>query len=340
VLVLRPVLENDLESIYDLASKAETGMTTLPCDMDVLQNRIKESVKSFSFVPSKPGGESYFFVLEDVAKKKIVGTAAIFSKVGGYQPFYTYKVCGTHKESKTLNVKKDIQYLQLVMIHNGPTEMGTLFLLPEYRHGGNGRLLSLSRFMFMAEYKKCFEPYVIVELRGVLDKNDHSPFWDALGKHFFEVDFRKADLMVMRDKSFIADLMPEHPIYIPLLPEAAQKVIGKVHENTLPALHMLEGEGFQFNDEIDIFEAGPVMKATLGDIRTVRQSQNGIVTKIVQESSLESNFLIANVDSFHNFRVVKGDVKVLSGNEVQLSKDIAEAVRVKNSSRIRFVPIK
>ena len=315
-------------------------MTTLPCDRDVLQRRIKESVKSFSFVPDKPGGESYFFVLEDLDKKRIVGTSAIFSKVGGFQPFYTYKVCKVHKESKVLNVKKDIEYLQLVMIHNGPTEMGTLFLLPEYRHSGNGRLLSLSRFIFMAQYKKCFEPYVIVELRGVLDKNDHSPFWDALGKHFFEVDFKKADLMVLRDKSFIAELMPEHPIYIPLLPEAVQKVIGKVHDNTLPALHMLESEGFVFNDEIDIFEAGPVMKAELGNIRTVRESQERVVTKIVQESSQEGNVLIANVDSFHNFRVVRGHVETLSATEAQLTKETAQTLKIKSNSRIRFVPIK
>ena len=190
MLVLRPVAEDDLDKIYDLASQAEAGMTTLPSDIELLKRRIKESVKSFSIVPDKPGGEYYFFVLEDLVKNKIVGTSAIFSKVGGFQPFYTYRVCKTHKESKSLNVKNDIQYLQLVIVHNGPTELGTLFLLSEYRHGGNGRQLSLSRFMFMAQYKKCFEPFVIVELRGVLDKNDHSPFWDALGKHFFEVDFK------------------------------------------------------------------------------------------------------------------------------------------------------
>jgi len=340
MLVVRPVVEKDLDSVYELATQAEAGMTTLPADLDVLKSRIKQSVKSFSFVPEKPAGEAYLFVLEDLEKHKVVGTSAIFSKVGGFQPFYTYRVCKVHKESKTLNVKKDIEYLQLVAIHNGPTELGTLFLAPKYRKDGNGRLLSLSRFMFLAQYRKCFEPFVIVELRGVLDQNDHSPFWDALGKHFFEVDFRKADLMVLRDKSFIADLMPEHPIYIPLLSPEAQKVIGKVHENTLPALHMLEEEGFVFKDEIDIFEAGPVMKAGLDDIRTVRKSQEAMLAKIAPEVSKENNFLIANVDSFQDFRVVKGDVKVLSATDVQINADTVAALKVENGSRVRFVPVK
>lgn len=339
MLVVRPVKEDDLESVLALAAKAETGLTTLPPDRDILSRRIKESVRSFSSMPEKPSGETYFFVLEDLAKKTVVGTAAIFSKVGGFQPFYTYKICKVHKESKALNVKKDIQYLQLVMIHNGPTEMGTLFLLPEYRGNNNGRLLSLSRFLFMAQYRKCFEPYVLVELRGVLDANDHSPFWDALGKHFFEVEFRKADLMVMRDKTFIADLMPEHPIYIPLLPKTAQDVIGKVHVSTLPALHMLESEGFVFNDEIDIFEAGPVMKAKLEDIRTVRQSKEAKVEKIAGDAAAPEDFLIAGVDSFKNFKVVKGAVTV-SAKGVQVSKSAAQKLGLKKDSQVRFVPLK
>jgi arginine N-succinyltransferase len=339
MLIVRPVREDDLQKIYELAAKAETGLTTLPADMDVLGRRIKESVRSFASMPDKPAGETYFFVLEDLEKKRVVGTAAVFSKVGGYQPFYTYKVCTVHKESKVLNVKKDIQYLQLVMIHNGPTEMGTLFLLPEYRGNNNGRLLSLSRFMFMAQYRKCFEPYVLVELRGVLDANDHSPFWDALGKHFFEVDFRKADLMVMRDKSFIADLMPEHPIYIPLLPKAAQDVIGKVHETTLPALHMLKSEGFVFNDEIDIFEAGPVMKARLEDIRSVRQSREAKVEKIVADSPSPEDYLIAGAGSFQNFRVAKGNITT-TDKGVQISKTVAQALGVKKDNLIRFVRVK
>src|SRR5262245_50482936 len=133
MLVVRPVVEKDLDSVYDLATQAEAGMTTLPADLDVLKRRIRDSVKSFSFVPEKPGGETYLFVLEDLEKHKVVGTSAIFSKVGGFQPFYTYRICKVHKESKALNVKKDIEYLQLVVIHNGPTELGTLFLSPKYR---------------------------------------------------------------------------------------------------------------------------------------------------------------------------------------------------------------
>ena len=49
---------------------------------------------------------------------------------------------------------------------------------------------------------------MIAEMRGVIDDQGRSAFWDAVGKHFFEIDFPKADYLSMVNKKFIADLMP------------------------------------------------------------------------------------------------------------------------------------
>jgi len=81
------------------------------------------------------------------------------------------------------------------------------------------------------------------------------------GRHFFEVDFPTADALSFQNKKFIADLMPKHPIYIPLLPPEAQAVIGNVNDASRTALSILEREGFEFNGMVDIFEAGPVVQA-------------------------------------------------------------------------------
>ena len=89
-----------------------------------------------------------------------------------------------------------------------------------------------------------------------MDDHGRSPFWDALGKHFFDVDFPNADYLSLVNKKFIADLMPKHPIYIPLLPKDAQDVIGKVHEQTEPALKLLEAEGLRDRDVGDRAERG------------------------------------------------------------------------------------
>ncbi len=340
MMLIRPVAYEDLDQLYALSAQARAGLTTLPHDRGVLDQTIQESMKSFEAVPQKPGGEGYLFVIEDLAKNKLAGTTAIFSKVGGFEPFYTYKIHTVTKKSKLLNVKKQIRYLKLVIDHNGPSEIGTLFLSPEYRGEGNGKLLSLSRFIFMAQYQQCFENEVIAEMRGVIDENDRSPFWEALGRHFFEVEFKKADLMVMRDKSFIAELMPKHPIYISLLPKEAQDVIAKAHEDTLGALHVLEQEGFAFKREIDIFEAGPLVRAKIEEIRTVKESQEAVVIEIKDASpGFHPDAIIANVNSFQEFRAVVGGIND-SPEGVQLTSDVAGVLNVKKGDKIRFAPFK
>src|SRR6266571_4996548 len=115
MLVFRPITPEDLPQLAELAAAAS----------------------------ERPGGEIYLFVLEDLHTGKIVGTSAIVSKVGGFEPFYAYKIETTVAESETLNVRKEIKFLKLVTDHNGPCEIGSLFLSPEYRREGNGRFLSL-----------------------------------------------------------------------------------------------------------------------------------------------------------------------------------------------------
>jgi hypothetical protein len=66
--------------------------------------------------------------------------------------------------------------------------------------------------------------------------------------------------------------MPTHPISIPLLPPAAQAVIGRVHPETEPALAILRQEGFVATGMVDIFEAGPIVSCRRDDLRLVRQS--------------------------------------------------------------------
>jgi arginine N-succinyltransferase len=353
--VLRPVTESDLEGIYQLALKTGGGLTTLPPDRERLSEKIRESVKNFQFLPTKPSGEIYFFVLEDTAKKKIVGTSAVYSKVGGFQPFWTYEIKTAQKVSKVLNVNKEVQYLQVKMEHNGPSEIGTLFLDPEYRHGNCGRLLSLSRFLFVAEFRKLFEDSFVAELRGRIDKDGQSVFWDCLGAHFFDVPFEKADLMVNEDKSFIDDLMPKHPIYISLLPREAQVVIGMVHDDTRPAMRLLEQEGFSQIDEVDIFEAGPILEAPTDQIRCVKNSIRvscqkgepdqpqesgwGQIEKVNDQQNMRYH-LVANVKSALDFRVVASEISVGKDESISLPDEAMDCLGLDCGSAVRYVALR
>src|SRR5207237_1030239 len=80
--------------------------------------------------------------------------------------------------------------------------------------------------------------------------------------HFFGSEFSQADFLSgLGDKDFIEDLIPRHAIYVPLLPQPVRAVIGRAHRDAEPARRVLEGEGFRFAGEVDIFDAGPLLGA-------------------------------------------------------------------------------
>jgi arginine N-succinyltransferase len=88
------------------------------------------------------------------------------------------------------------------------------------------------------------------------------------------MDFSEADtLSATTDNQFILDLMPQHPIYIDLLPDTARAVIGQCHRDGEGARRLLEWEGFSFSNVVDIFDAGPLMSAKRDVIRTLRESR-------------------------------------------------------------------
>ncbi len=329
MLVLRPIKLDDLDQLLALATMTGFGLTTLPRDAELLRERILESDNSFDRIAKRPRGETYLFVLEDLKNGKVVGTCGIVSKVGGFEPFYAYRVETSVHQSEMLSVRKEIQKLQLVVEHNGPSEIGSLFLHPGYRQHNNGRLLSLARFLFMAEHLHRFDPVVIAEMRGVIDDRGQSPFWDAIGKHFFEIDFPKADYLSMVNKKFIADLMPTHPIYVPLLSPDAQAVIGQVHEQTRPALKMLEDEGFRKTGMIDIFEGGPVVSCRRDDVRTIRESRRATIIDVADElvTAGSDEHIIANTR--RDFRVCKGSVETRGEEGIRVNSRTALSLNVK-----------
>lgn len=337
MLVIRPVEIKDLDRLYEMANLAGFGLTSLPKDKRILHSRIVESIHSFSKPAEKPGGELYIFVLEDREKGIVAGTANIVSKVGGFEPFYAYKVETCVHHSMMLNIRKEIQTLTLMAEHSGPAEIGGIFLAPEYRKHGAGRLLSLFRFLFMFLDPKRFEPLVIAEMRGVVDDAGRSPFWEALGRHFFDMDYSKADLLSVADKRFIADLLPTCPIYVPLLPPEAREVIGEVHEQAKPALRMLEQEGFGYSGMVDIFEAGPIVACPLDRIRTVRESRVTTVDQITNEEPSSVPFIVACTRK--DFRACLGAAEEGPSGGIRISVRVADALGVTLGDRVIMSPL-
>jgi arginine N-succinyltransferase len=336
--IVRPVRDTDLDDIFALAEQATIGITTLPKNRGLLAARIRASAQAFAKIDGTLRGESYLFVLEDLARAKVIGTSGVVSNVGGFEPFYSYEIVKHRLRSEFLGVNKEIEALHLVKDHDGPCEIGSLFLSPEHRGSGRGRLLSLARFVFMAERPTFFAPVVIAEMRGQIDERGGSPFWEAVGRHFFDVDLAEADYQSAVNKRFIGELMPEHPIYIALLPPAAQAAIGVVHPKTKPAAELLRAEGFEFSGQVDIFEAGPTMRCKLADVRSVRESVTATVTETLAEEPASQPYIVGT--SKHDFRACVTGIDCSSPGCVRIGVEAAAAIGVECGDRVRYVTLR
>lgn len=335
--LVRAAKKDDLDSLLDLASQTGVGMTSLPADPELLANKIQNSENSFKIDPTKPGSESYFFVLEQ--NGKIEACASIKAKSGGYVPAYFYQIkTAQHSfdfqssQSSGLNrhISTEVPFLQLTEIHDGPTVISSLFVNPKSRRQGFGLMTSLARFLFMADFPKRFESLVTAEMRGVIDPEGKSPFWEAIVKHFFAMEFAQADYLSVKDKSFIAELMPKHPIYIPLLDKQVQAAIAEVHTNTEPALKFLLDQGFKKDGFVDIFDAGPRVSSELHQIHSIKNSN--LLPLEISKDSLEQNALVSN--SKLDFRLCKANIS-LGSESIKLDAKTAEILKLESGDKVR-----
>ena len=335
MMLFRRAQDTDLSAIHHLAEQSGIGITTLPKDLELLRKRLDWSASSFNKAINYPENEYYLFVLENCADGKVVGTSAIEAATGHDSPFYSYKILKHTRICHSLDVRIDYEVLNLVNDNQSRSEICTLFLDPAHRHNSNGLLLSSARFLFMANQPARFSPIIIAEIRGICDEQGQSPFWDAVGSHFFNMSFAQADqLTLATNKQFISDLMPRNPVYIKLLPPAAQEAIGKPHHSAIPALNILLREGYRYNNYIDIFDAGPTLEAPRDQIRTIAASQVMTVKNIIDEVS-SKNYILANTKL--DFRAT---VSQAVFNEHQhsciLSKETAHLLKVKRGDNLRI----
>lgn len=330
---MRPVRREDYDRIFSLAQQSGGGMTNLPSHPDALRARVEFAAGSFEANATEPGDEIYMMALE--IDGCIMGTAAVFSAVGLDHGFVNYRINKTVHVSKQL--KKRIERRILVPTHDftGCGEVGSLFLSPDARGGGYGKLLARARYLFIAQHRELIADPVCAELRGWRGPNGEQPFWDALGKPFFDMEYEAADIAnSAMGNQFIADLMPRYPIYTALLPEAAREILGKPHDHAMPAFNMLLGEGFAFRGYIDVFDGGPLVDAHIDDIKTVYESKVYKIADVADPSNAPDMLIAAG--RLSTFRCVRAAAKT-EKDAIILGEDAAKALGVKKADEVRAV---
>ena len=339
---VRPITRDDLPALLELSERTGTGLTSLPANAARLEHRIERSLASFAGTAAK-GNACYVFVLVDGTSDAVVGISAVEAAVGLSEPWYNYHVGTQVHASRELDVYTAAPTLFLTNDHTGHSELCSLFVDSRYRRARNGPLIAKARLLFIAEFAERFGPKVIAEMRGRLDANGKSPFWEGLGRHFFAMDYSRADYLTgIGRKAFIAELMPRHPVYTTLLPPTARTVIGEVHADTEAARAMLESEGFRYEGYVDIFDAGPTLECFRDNIHAVRQSQVlpvGIGEENPVPDSLtdEVVWLVAS-RSFERFRAILAPAPARIAR-FPLLPHAASALGVGAGDSVRVVPL-
>lgn len=337
MMLIRPVAVSDHSEILSLAHEAGIGMTSLPEDADVLKEKIDKAVASFAGDKEVSGNEHFLFALEDTKTKKLVGTTGVVAHVGLKHPFYSYKLSTIVQASDVVGVYSRQRVLHMVNDYTGASEIGSLFLLPEYRRDGIGKFLSRCRYLLMAEFSELFSDMVISEIRGVQDANGDSPFYKNLAENFFQMDFKRADFVnATMGGQFISDLMPKYPIYVNLLDARAQAVIGLPLEASKPALRLLEDEGFRYQGYIDVFDAGPTMQVERKQIRTVRKSKRMPIIEIKQLTAPKQSIIATT--NLADFRIGLAGLEE-GKNGVAIESETAKSMRLQIGDMVRFAEL-
>jgi arginine N-succinyltransferase len=300
VILIRGIEKRDVPGLEKLSHVP--GIFNLPSDLDLLQERVIRSQKSFQGVLEKPETK-YTFVAENTKTGEVLATSMIVGQHGTPEsPHYFFDVGREERYSTALSSGFIHGTLTLGTSTDGPSEIGALVVDETKRNSPEkiGRQVSFVRFLYLALHRERFQNQIIAELLPPLNKKGQSPLWEAIGRRFTNMDYWEADQLAAKNKDFIFELFPTGKIYTTFLPAEARNAIGKIGKDTLPVQHLLERIGFRYRNQIDPFDGGPHFWANVENLHAVKNlkiasyfradhsgNQNsgveGLVTKISNE---------------------------------------------------------
>lgn len=345
MILIREIEKKDISYLSKVSQTP--GFINIPNDDDLLTEKIQTSIDSFkSKTPGLRG--KYVFVAEDLENKQVIGTSMVAGQHGTEEsPHFYFEVGVEKKYSKTINTGFIHGTLKLEQMTDGPSELGGLILDEEFRkHEAKiGRQLSFVRFLYMAMHPERFKERVIAELLPPLNKKGQSPLWEAVGRRFTNMDYWEADRLCQKNKEFILALFPRTKIYTSFLPAEARNSIGKVSKDTEPVLKMLTRIGFKYTDQVDPFDGGPHLWASVQELMPIQKfkklkwQRGGSQTSTEQHTS----FLITPLHASGSFRAVSvvgsenDDRFIFSGTEAD-AKKIEKELNLTTESIVGVIP--
>jgi arginine N-succinyltransferase len=242
------------------------------------------------------------------------------------------------RHSPSTGIRVTHTTLQLGASQDGPSELGSLVLHPEARSrpGWPGKLLSWGRFAYIARHRASFETRLLAEMRAANDGHGRSAYWDAFGKRFTGMSYTEADHRSASDKSFILDLFPSTPFYASLLDAEVAAQMGQVHDETVPALRLLEAAGLHWVDEIDPFDGGPFVGAETAQVTPVRETVRGVLADGVPSEGAPAGIL--STEEGGGFRAVAAPAE-RSGDQVRIAKEARKRLGLNTGEEVTVTPL-
>jgi arginine N-succinyltransferase len=335
--IVRPARLDDVAGIEQLAVAQGARVSTLPRSPDKLAEKIDHAARSLACDPSTQGRERFLFVLEDTETGAILGTAGLDASAGNGQPFYNYRLDELIHACHELDVTTRVEVLYLSHELTGRALLCSFAIAESVRKTAAFELLSRARLLFVDQHRDLFGDDLIVEIQGVQDEEGNSPFWDSLGRHFFEMDFATADYYSgIKSKTFIAELMPPHPIYVTLLSDAAQAALGESHEAASQTCQLLRREGFRLGKHVDIFDGGPTLEARIDDLNTIKGRRYRTVK--LGDGSRGLKYIVASTEP-GDFRCTLTNVNDGMGEVIRLRAEVAAALNVQDNQNVTLVAL-
>jgi arginine N-succinyltransferase len=276
VFYVRPAVLTDLPALLEVARHLDS--VNLPNDAGRLRESIERSERSFSGELERAKRELLFVLVErgPDGSERTLGSSMIFAQHGNRRAPHIYlDVIDEERYSESLDRHFRHQLLRIGYNYDGPTEIGGLVLLPEFRGHPQqlGKTLVNVRFLYIALFREAFRDEVVSELLPPLEADGTSRLWEALGRRFTGLSYQEADRLSRENKEFIRALFPQDPVYATLLSPDAQAQIGQVGPKSKAVEKMLVRAGFEYASRIDPFDGGPHFHCRTDDLIPVAASR-------------------------------------------------------------------
>lgn len=337
MIILRPAQLSDLSQIERLAEASGPMVCTLPAQRAHLLAKVERSIASLEQDVFTPGEEIYFFVLEELQTGQLLGTAAIHAQAGYQEPFYAYRNDTLVHSSRALKVHNRVHALTLTHALSDHSQLCSFYIVPALRQSLYPALLTLGRLLFVTIHRERFSQDLMAVLPGIADADGHCPFWEHVGRKFFGIDYNQAEYYNgTRDKTFIAELMPHHPLYVPLLDEMAQAAIGQVHPDAALQFDLLVNDGFEADQFVEIFDAGPIVTARLNTLFSFQNHQMASV-QVADTSPKDQAFIVMSDQTLTMRAMITTGVE--QNHQLLVNQDVLDALHLTINDNVHYLKL-